>query len=157
VALNLCLIARELYSFLHISDCIHAFHQTVDKDLALKIFIKARASPKVVAAFAQRRDFDKILIYSKQVQYESLALGIIYLDLNVIMVRIATHFFLCMQGFFMSHDRYACSKSHSKIHVTQQKVISKGLGDTFVESNCFQQWRSMRALHFSQHGQSRRT
>lgn len=41
--------------------------QGVDKDLALKIYIKARASPKVVAAFAQRQEFDKILIYSKQV------------------------------------------------------------------------------------------
>lgn len=41
--------------------------QTVDTDLALKIYIKARATPKVVAAFAERREFDKILIYSKQV------------------------------------------------------------------------------------------
>lgn len=41
--------------------------QGVDKDLALKIYIKARASSKVVAAFAQRQEFDKILIYSKQV------------------------------------------------------------------------------------------
>jgi hypothetical protein len=36
--------------------------------MALKIYIKARATPKVVAAFAERREFDKILIYSKQVQ-----------------------------------------------------------------------------------------
>lgn len=42
--------------------------QTVDNDLALKIYIKARATPKVVAAFAERREFDKILIYSKQVK-----------------------------------------------------------------------------------------
>jgi hypothetical protein len=41
----------------------------VDNDLALKIYIKARATPKVVAAFAERREFDKILIYSKQVCY----------------------------------------------------------------------------------------
>lgn len=41
--------------------------QTVDTDLALKVYIKARATPKVVAAFAERREFDKILIYSKQV------------------------------------------------------------------------------------------
>jgi len=40
----------------------------VDNDLALKIYIKARATPKVVAAFAERREFDKILIYSKQVE-----------------------------------------------------------------------------------------
>uniref|UniRef100_A0A803M3V8 Clathrin heavy chain n=1 Tax=Chenopodium quinoa TaxID=63459 RepID=A0A803M3V8_CHEQI len=43
--------------------------KTVDTDLALKIYIKARATPKVVAAFAERREFDKILIYSKQVGY----------------------------------------------------------------------------------------
>ena len=43
------------------------FVQTVDNDMALKIHIKARATPKVVAAFAERREFDKILIYSKQV------------------------------------------------------------------------------------------
>lgn len=43
------------------------FLQTVDNDLALKIYIKARSTPKVVAAFAERREFDKILIYSKQV------------------------------------------------------------------------------------------
>ena len=40
----------------------------MDNDLALKIYIKARATPKVVAAFAERREFDKILIYSKQVE-----------------------------------------------------------------------------------------
>ena len=39
----------------------------MDNDLALQIYIKARATPKVVAAFAERREFDKILIYSKQV------------------------------------------------------------------------------------------
>ncbi|XP_031504649.1 clathrin heavy chain 2-like isoform X3 [Nymphaea colorata] len=43
--------------------------KTVDNDLALKIYIKARATPKVVAAFAERREFDKILVYSKQVGY----------------------------------------------------------------------------------------
>ncbi|XP_065046361.1 clathrin heavy chain 1 isoform X1 [Musa acuminata AAA Group] len=43
--------------------------KTVDNDLALKIYIKARATPKVVAAFAERREFDKILIYSNQVGY----------------------------------------------------------------------------------------
>eukprot|EP00246_Nothoceros_aenigmaticus_P001174 TRINITY_DN1157_c0_g1_i1.p1 TRINITY_DN1157_c0_g1~~TRINITY_DN1157_c0_g1_i1.p1 ORF type:complete len:1698 (-),score=398.34 TRINITY_DN1157_c0_g1_i1:654-5747(-) len=43
--------------------------KTVDSDMALKIYIKARATPKVVAAFAERREFDKILIYSKQVGY----------------------------------------------------------------------------------------
>ncbi|KAK2435708.1 clathrin heavy chain [Trifolium repens] len=40
--------------------------KTVDNDLALKIYIKARANPKVVAAFAERREFDKVLVYSKQ-------------------------------------------------------------------------------------------
>ena len=39
----------------------------MDNDLALKIYIKARVTPKVVSAFAERREFDKILIYSKQV------------------------------------------------------------------------------------------
>lgn len=39
----------------------------MDNDLALKIYIKAKVTPKVVAAFAERREFDKILIYSKQV------------------------------------------------------------------------------------------
>ncbi|XXG67428.1 hypothetical protein AAC387_Pa06g0783 [Persea americana] len=43
--------------------------KTVDNDLALKIYIKARATPKVVASFAERREFDKILTYSKQVGY----------------------------------------------------------------------------------------
>ncbi|EMS54775.1 Clathrin heavy chain [Triticum urartu] len=42
----------------------------VDNDLALKIYIKAMATPKVVTAFAERRDFDKILIYSKQALVE---------------------------------------------------------------------------------------
>ncbi|KAI9075678.1 hypothetical protein K1719_042375 [Acacia pycnantha] len=41
--------------------------KTMDIDLALKIYIKVRATPKVVAAFAERKEFDKILIYSKQV------------------------------------------------------------------------------------------
>jgi len=49
----------------------------VDNDLALKIYIKARATPKVVAAFAERREFDKILIYSKQVCF--LVLLILFL------------------------------------------------------------------------------
>nr|PNR52339.1 hypothetical protein PHYPA_008713 [Physcomitrium patens] len=43
--------------------------KSVDKDLALKIYIKARASPKVVVLFAQRQEFEKILIYSNQVGY----------------------------------------------------------------------------------------
>ncbi|EFJ13237.1 hypothetical protein SELMODRAFT_157554 [Selaginella moellendorffii] len=43
--------------------------KSVDNDMALKIFIKARVTPKVVAAFAERGEFDKILIYSKQVGY----------------------------------------------------------------------------------------
>ncbi|PWA99573.1 Calcium-binding EF-hand [Artemisia annua] len=40
--------------------------KAVDNDLALKIHIKARGKPKVVAAFVERREFDKILIYSNQ-------------------------------------------------------------------------------------------
>ncbi|CAL5334510.1 unnamed protein product [Camellia sinensis] len=40
--------------------------KTVDNDLALKIYIKARVTPKVVTAFAEKREFDKILIHSKQ-------------------------------------------------------------------------------------------
>ncbi|CAL5367388.1 unnamed protein product [Camellia sinensis] len=40
--------------------------KTVDNDLALKIYIKARVTPKVVIAFAEKREFDKILIHSKQ-------------------------------------------------------------------------------------------
>ncbi|KAL6562195.1 hypothetical protein OROGR_003202 [Orobanche gracilis] len=42
---------------------------TVDNDLALKIYIKARAKQKLVAAFAERRELDKILIYLNQVRY----------------------------------------------------------------------------------------
>ncbi|KAJ6850514.1 clathrin heavy chain 1-like isoform X1 [Iris pallida] len=43
--------------------------KTIDNDIALKIYIKARVSPKVVAAFVERREFDKIDTYSKQVGY----------------------------------------------------------------------------------------
>ncbi|CAH8337295.1 unnamed protein product [Eruca vesicaria subsp. sativa] len=43
--------------------------KTVDNDLSLEIYIKARATPKVVAAFAERREFDSILIYSEQAGY----------------------------------------------------------------------------------------
>eukprot|EP00271_Cylindrocystis_brebissonii_P014176 TRINITY_DN35436_c0_g1_i1.p1 TRINITY_DN35436_c0_g1~~TRINITY_DN35436_c0_g1_i1.p1 ORF type:complete len:1694 (-),score=426.59 TRINITY_DN35436_c0_g1_i1:500-5581(-) len=43
--------------------------KTVDNELALKIYIKARSTPKVIALFAERNEFDKILIYSKQVGY----------------------------------------------------------------------------------------
>ncbi|KAH9603857.1 hypothetical protein KSS87_005977 [Heliosperma pusillum] len=43
--------------------------KTVDTDFALKIYIKATVTPKVVAAFAERSEFDKILIYPKQVGY----------------------------------------------------------------------------------------
>ncbi|CAI9783277.1 unnamed protein product [Fraxinus pennsylvanica] len=45
----------------------------VDNDLALKIYIKPRATPKVVTAFTERRKFDKIFIYSKQAQMPSEA------------------------------------------------------------------------------------
>ncbi|KAK2376500.1 clathrin heavy chain [Trifolium repens] len=45
------------------------FVKKVDKDLALKIYTKASATPKVIAAFIERREFDKILTYSKQVGY----------------------------------------------------------------------------------------
>ena len=50
----------QLFLGLHIMQAVH-------NDLALKIYIKARATPKVVATFAERREFDKILIYSNQV------------------------------------------------------------------------------------------
>ncbi|KAL6580329.1 Clathrin heavy chain 2 [Orobanche minor] len=40
--------------------------KTFDNYLALTIYIKARAKPKLVAAFAECREFDKILIYLKQ-------------------------------------------------------------------------------------------
>nr|KAJ0206742.1 hypothetical protein LSAT_V11C500279160 [Lactuca sativa] len=55
---------------------------TVDNDLALKIYIKARATPKVVAAFVERREFDKILIYSKQVC--CISLTAIHIKLSLI-------------------------------------------------------------------------
>lgn len=45
--------------------------------MALKIYIKARATPKVVAAFAERREFDKILIYSKQVSESFLVFSMV--------------------------------------------------------------------------------
>ncbi|KAE8712029.1 Clathrin heavy chain 1 [Hibiscus syriacus] len=59
------LAAESPQGILRTPDTVAKF-QTVDNDLALKIYIKARATPKVVAAFAERREFDKILIYSKQ-------------------------------------------------------------------------------------------
>lgn len=65
--------------------------QTVDNDLALKIYIKARATPKVVAAFAERREFDKILIYSKQVTY-----NYIYIHIYIFGEEILYHFTLVM-------------------------------------------------------------
>ncbi|WVZ91540.1 hypothetical protein U9M48_037697, partial [Paspalum notatum var. saurae] len=43
--------------------------KAVDSDLALRMYINARATPKVAADFSERREFDKILIYSKQVGY----------------------------------------------------------------------------------------
>jgi hypothetical protein len=49
--------------------------QKVDKDLALKIYTKASATPKVIAAFIERREFDKILTYSKQVMTHFFLLG----------------------------------------------------------------------------------
>lgn len=62
------LFTHLFFFFFHLSNISKCFIlQTVDGDLALKIYIKARATPKVVAAFAERREFDKILIYSKQV------------------------------------------------------------------------------------------
>ncbi|XP_052731480.1 clathrin heavy chain 1-like isoform X2 [Vigna angularis] len=60
------LAAQSPQGVLRTPDTVAKF-QTVDNDLALKIYIKARATPKVVAAFAERREFDKILIYSKQI------------------------------------------------------------------------------------------
>ncbi|XP_058747900.1 clathrin heavy chain 1-like [Vicia villosa] len=41
----------------------------VDKDLALKIYSNASATPEVIAAFAERKEFENILTYSKQVGY----------------------------------------------------------------------------------------
>ncbi|KAK9034895.1 hypothetical protein V6N11_076950 [Hibiscus sabdariffa] len=40
------------------------------------MYIKARTTPKVVAAFAERREFDKILIYSKHVIATFFCIGI---------------------------------------------------------------------------------
>lgn len=76
----------------------------MDNDLALKIYIKARATPKVVAAFAERREFDKILIYSKQVKdsffffaflnYTSLLLQR-FLIISVIFFLLNTSYYSC--------------------------------------------------------------
>lgn len=41
--------------------------QTVDNDLALKIYLKAGTTPEVVKSFAERKEFGKIPIYSRQV------------------------------------------------------------------------------------------
>ena len=41
-----------------------------DSDTALKIYVKARASPKVTAAFAQRGEFDKMAQYCAAVDYK---------------------------------------------------------------------------------------
>ncbi|CDY27997.1 BnaC05g43990D [Brassica napus] len=43
--------------------------KTLDNDLALEIYIKAQTSPKVVAALAEKREFDNIIIYSEKVKY----------------------------------------------------------------------------------------
>eukprot|EP00958_Prasinococcus_capsulatus_P003761 scaffold346_cov387-Prasinococcus_capsulatus_cf.AAC.4 len=40
-----------------------------DPDMALKIYVKAQASLKVVMMFAQRKEYDKIVKYSQQVGY----------------------------------------------------------------------------------------
>ncbi|KAL6505740.1 Clathrin heavy chain [Orobanche hederae] len=72
--------------------------KTVDKDPILKIYIKARATPKVVAAFAERWEFDKILIYSKQVgythHYRFLLQTILRADQKRNMIREETKFLL---------------------------------------------------------------
>nr|AQQ11752.1 clathrin heavy chain 2 [Chara australis] len=41
----------------------------VDAEMALKVYIKARAAAKVVATLAERREFDRILKYSQQIGY----------------------------------------------------------------------------------------
>lgn len=69
--------------------------KTVDNDLALKIYIKARATPKVVAAFAERREFDKILIYSKQV------LGLCYKCKTWYNINYLSVCLLCLQFLFL--------------------------------------------------------
>jgi hypothetical protein len=72
----------------------------VDNDLALKIYIKARATPKVVAAFAERREFDKILVYSKQVLGYSLK--------NIDFDAKLLHCCYIMLTFFSACNNYCC-------------------------------------------------
>lgn len=67
----------------------------MDNNLALKIYIKARATPKVVAAFAERREFDKILIYSKQVSHtivDAVSIFSPYFFLSIL--RVKSEFYL---------------------------------------------------------------
>lgn len=71
----------------------------MDNDLALKIYIKARATPKVVAAFAERREFDKILIYSKQVDVVNVA-GF-HVKLAVQHCQIKSCFYMCVSAVFV--------------------------------------------------------
>ncbi|XP_073045937.1 clathrin heavy chain 1-like isoform X1 [Primulina eburnea] len=73
--------------------------KTVDNDLALKIFIKARATPKVVAAFAERREFDKILIYSKQVVIRTFGFfaHFIYRNFPTVMLDFKEYLFILKQ------------------------------------------------------------
>jgi clathrin heavy chain len=41
----------------------------VDSELALRVYVKAQATPKVVLALAERREFDKIVAYCQKVGY----------------------------------------------------------------------------------------
>jgi len=41
----------------------------VDPEMALKVYVKAKASPKVVQMLAERGEFDKMVKYSQQVSY----------------------------------------------------------------------------------------
>ncbi|KAL6571827.1 hypothetical protein OROHE_002696 [Orobanche hederae] len=78
---------------------------TFDNDLALRIYIKARAKPKLVVAFAERREFDKILIYLKQVNMSREATAFL---LDVLKPNLPEHAFLRTKLLMLS-CQMACS------------------------------------------------
>ena len=85
----------------------------MDNDLALKIYIKARATPKVVAAFAERREFDKILIYSKQVM--DMCYALMFYDLDTYIWLMVWRGIIWIQSLF--HSLSAIGWVHARLSV----------------------------------------
>ncbi len=95
-----------------------------DADTALKLYIKARASPKVVTAFAQRGEFDKLAQYCGAVDYKP-------------------DYMYILQSLMMQNPASAVSLAQQLSQMTPSPVDMGKIADLFLQRNMIREATSI--------------